>query len=752
MVFAVPAALILAVRGQAPSQSPSPPPDSYADSRTAALVTNARAARERNERLVTAYTAMVSQRIGVGIHALSRDRMLFRQELVAKIEWKRDGKSRVDVVGAREGIPVVKRDDQVPEDLDDNVRSLVVNPAEDYLRMIGVDQDNDGFVYPLRDGGERDYKFAAGDSTIITLPTGKRIRLMELRVIPRRADWKLMAGSLWFDADTYGLVRAVFRPARPFELRRDLEEEDKKDVPSWVNATGEVKYVTLEYGLYENRWWMLRYTAIDALGTMGSWLGIPIRMERVYSDYEVEGGTPPDPNSTFRPAGTLHRRRRDSTETAMDSVARKVRRDSIHKAIDLCIKQAEDSSHMMTREGRRAFRHRVRQCTRDHEGEDSSLAIVVPTDSLALIKSPALGQPILQMGDLITESELKGLAQAIGALPKRPWETAVELPRGVAAVLQRARYNRVEALSLGVGGKVDFGRLAVDGQARIGLADGWPNAEVGIATPGSSLRMRLAAYRRLTAANPDTRPFGVVNSVFGLFAHRDDGQYFRGQGVEFIARNPTTSSWNLRLYAERQSSARVETDFSIPHLFGSDAVFQPNIAADRADQAGAALTLHADRPISRSLTLGGEMFAEGATGDFDFGRGSVTLRGLITPSGPVAIAIAGSAGTSTGSVPIQSRFFLGGPASLRGYDGGVTSGTAFWSGRAEVANSFAAARVSLFSDIGWAGPREQFSSGKPLVSVGVGSSFLDGLVRMDLSRGLRAPKGWRFDLYFDGVL
>src|SRR5215468_5838166 len=152
MVFVVPAALVLAVAFQEPSQRIAPPPDSYADARTSALVTNARAARERNERLVTAYTAMVSQRIGVGIHALSRDRMLFRQELVAKIAWKRDGKSRVEVVGAREGIPVVKRDDQVPEDLDDNVRSLVVNPAEDYLRVIGVDEDNDGFVYPLRDG------------------------------------------------------------------------------------------------------------------------------------------------------------------------------------------------------------------------------------------------------------------------------------------------------------------------------------------------------------------------------------------------------------------------------------------------------------------------------------------------------------------------------------------------------------------------------------------------------------------------
>src|SRR5688572_23566934 len=204
------------------------PSDSYANQLTVSLVANARAARERNERLVTAYTANVSQRIGVGIRALSRDRMLFRQELAAKIEWKRDAKSRIEVLGAREGIPVVYRKDQIPEDLDNSVRWLVVNPAEDYLRIVGIDDDDDGFVYPLREGGERDYRFTAGDSTIIALPTGKRIRLMELKVAPRRYDWRLMSGSLWFDADTYGLVRAVFRPARPLALRRDAAPGGRK--------------------------------------------------------------------------------------------------------------------------------------------------------------------------------------------------------------------------------------------------------------------------------------------------------------------------------------------------------------------------------------------------------------------------------------------------------------------------------------------------------------------------------------------
>jgi hypothetical protein len=38
------------------------------------------------------------------------------------------------------------------------------------------------------------------------------------------------------------------------------------------------------------------------------------------------------------------------------------------------------------------------------------------------------------------------------------------------------------------------------------------------------------------------------------------------------------------------------------------------------------------------------------------------------------------------------------------------------------------------------------------VGAGVGASFLDGLLRIDLARALKSPKGWRLDLYLDGIL
>jgi hypothetical protein len=36
--------------------------------------------------------------------------------------------------------------------------------------------------------------------------------------------------------------------------------------------------------------------------------------------------------------------------------------------------------------------------------------------------------------------------------------------------------------------------------------------------------------------------------------------------------------------------------------------------------------------------------------------------------------------------------------------------------------------------------------------IGVGASFLDGLLRFDLTRAIRSPTGWRLDLYTDAAL
>ncbi|MFI5207192.1 MAG: hypothetical protein ACHQX4_04150 [Gemmatimonadales bacterium] len=756
---------------------------SRADSAAAGLVARARAARQRNERLVTSYTADVSQRIGVGIHALSRDRMLFHQELAAHIEWYRDRPSRIDVKGARQGIPIAVRGEQVPEDLVDQVRWLVIDPSEDYLRVIGA-ADSEGFVYPLVVGGESMYRFRAGDTTTITLPTGHTVQLLELVVTPRRSDFRLMSGSLWFDADSYALVRAVFRPARPFDLRRDADSSDRGDYPSWLPGVGvEVKYVTLEYGLYEFRWWMPRYIAVDAIATMGSLVGVPIRYERTYSDYHVEGGTPPVAGSTFRPAGSVRRgrgalaRTRDSVRAREDSLrssgvaaevvaadtvlarliadstALRTRTDSIRQVRRECMRHERDSLRAAERrrDSRPGVQVQVRVGRSSCFPPDTALMVVVPQDSMALLTNADLGRPILDMGDVISEGELEQVGREIGALGQRPWEFHPELPRGVGDLLGHFRYNRIEALSLGLGAQVDFGRLKADGSARVGVADWEPDFELGLTRPTENERFRLGGYRRLAAANPDVAPLDLGNSLTALLIGRDDGEYFRTLGAEVTG--AATSGWyRLRVFAERQRGASVGTEASLPHLFSPADTFRVNIAAQNADQAGAALTIRGSRTLSRALVVGAEASGEGATGTFRYAKGALTLRSTVLPPGPLVFGFEVAAGSSAGTVPVQSGYFLGGSPTLRGYDGGAFMGDAFWRGRFEVGTQLPAFRLAVFSDAGWAGARAAFQSGKAKWGGGVGASILDGLIRLDLARAFSAPRGWRFDIYLDGVL
>ena len=59
----------------------------------------------------------------------------------------------------------------------------------------------------------------------------------------------------------------------------------------------------------------------------------------------------------------------------------------------------------------------------------------------------------------------------------------------------------------------------------------------------------------------------------------------------------------------------------------------------------------------------------------------------------------------------------------------------------------------MFTDFGWAGPRDTFDWDDMLYGVGIGASLLDGLIRMDLSHGLRGPgRQFRLDLYLDALL
>ena len=147
---------------------------------------------------------------------------------------------------------------------------------------------------------------------------------------------------------------------------------------------------------------------------------------------------------------------------------------------------------------------------------------------------------------------------------------------------------------------------------------------------------------------------------------------------------------------------------------------------------------------SNGWRLLSDVRAEGAGGDFAYGRALFDETVSHSIGSSVSGALTASAGYSVGTVPLQRQFYLGGLRTVRGQTALTESGDAFWLGRAELGSNFSAVRAVIFPDVGWAGDRRNFSSpGRPRSGIGTGASFVDGLFRIDLSRGLFPAKLWR---------
>ncbi len=723
MSFAFLVTAVLAV------QSPATTGDSsaYLDAAARRLVAAARTRRETIDRSITAYRTRMRERIGVGIRALRRDRMLYRREIALHIDWRRDSVTRIEVIGARQSVPAAIPKPSLPEDLKNDAGDYAFDPASDRL-TVGWERQrssNDSirdakehrdleFRHPLAPGSEAYYRFATGDSSVVVLADGREIRLRELRIIPRRLDFRLMSGSFWIDENSHAVVRALIRPARPFDFEQDVEENAGEHIPGFLKPIrGEVRFLTIDYGLWNGRWWLPRLLAMEAVATAGSVLQMPMRYERIYDEYEVSGDT------TVRLAARPPR----ATE-ADDSVAR------------AACHEREETEKI--------------SCKCD-DGRCATFTVHIPTDTAALLASTTLPPPFGAANDtLISQGELEHLTQGLGDLPQAPWQLHVRRPRWGLA-----RFNRVEGLALGARGDVDLGRLRLDGGAYIATTDGEPDLQAGLLRETGNARIRLAGYRRLAGVDPAAHSLGIGNSLGALLLGRDDGDYFRATGAELTIEPPVTlpQRFTVRLYAERQRHALKRTDFSVPHAVHDDHVFRPNISADSANQFGASLTLRTQRGIDPARPQWtADVTLDGGTGTYRFGRMSSTVR-VAAPLGPnLATAVELAGGIADGVVPVQSYWYLGGPGTVRGYGGNASRGDAFWRARLELANRWPAARVVLFADVGRAGPREQLSIARALAGVGVGASFIDGLIRLDLTRAIRTPTGWRLDFYTDAAL
>jgi hypothetical protein len=775
----------------------------FKDAGAKSLLLRARVARLKQDSALLSYDATTYQRVsvGLGFKAIGRDRLAMRAEEASRVEWEKGRGALVDVHGSRTVIPIAglgMGNDERRQGGGNGVNVGAMSPIPYYpgrndlwigggLAQAEVDETQ--FVHPIAEGAEAYYTYQTGDSVIMTLPDDKKIVLRELKIEARWPKWNLSVGSFWFDEATAHLVRAVYRISMPMDVWTEVKDEneirkkdravrDSEDIASGragdanaiaqgggregrggrgrvrINNNDEdppvlvkaimnplkvdISAITMEYGLYNQRFWLPRTQALEGQAQV-MFIHVPVTVEQKfkYASVNEDLGVLPIPPRTISRVAVL----RDSLDSAKTN---RVLRDSlVREAV-----RARGKEISVQREKDCAATGMYSTIQRRYEGT-LSVAMRIPCDSTKLANSPDLPPSIYDKGDEVFgggERDLLVKALSFGLQPAWGPQTPT-----VDWGLSKTRYNRVEGISTGVGLTSALGAgytATVD--ARGSWADKQLNGSFTLARSNGRSTIQGTVYRRLDVMTDFGTPLSFGASIPALLYGRDEGAYFRTWGAELSGTTPKWGTLEWRLFGEQQWKADLNSRWT---LFGggNDSRFIANPAAQQASEFGAALKLRTSVGLDpNGFRLLSDVRVEGAGGDFSYVRGLFDETVSHSIGSKLAGALTLSAGYSGGTLPVQRLFYLGGLQTVRGQTALTAAGDAFWLTRAELGTNNPASRFIGFADLGWAGARDTWRMpGRPLSGVGVGWSFLDGLVRFDLARGLFPSQQWRFDSYLE---
>jgi hypothetical protein len=722
-------------------------------SATDALLAKARTARYQQDSTLAEYTAIARQRMssGIGLSTVfgvgipGPERLAARFESVARVGWHHAKGPWGEVIGSRGIAPFVG---QTEPDADDEIPLVLpYYPGTDALwpmtELRGAFHDHhDWITHPFAPGSDSLYEFSLGDSVGIRLASGERLTLREIRMRPRRPSERLVVGSLWVDAATGALVRAAYRPSTSVDLwplmSADMDDNDNEAARKFGPYTGTVREVIIEDGLYDGRFWLPRIRIASGEGTAHG-IRVTISIEQTFT-YEGVRGVPAGQRVVI-----------DSTPADRDSTGRVRYAEWNGRVTSGPCRAAGDTSTSFAGDSL-ATSDKLRVV----HSQGIRFRMIAPCNDSAAVHSPMLPGSIFDKGEaLFAEADFNRLRRDVaGALSidrQADWKPQ---PTKISYGWQGGllRYNRIEGLAPAVRAERELGKGYTSSYlARVGLADGIPTAEAAITRTNIERTWHATVYRRLSVANTWGDPLGIGASAVALLFGRDDGLYFHSIGLEAgSVERPSAGNFAIgwTAYAQREDAADPKTNFSFGRVFrGTD--FAPNISATAGFMQGLSTIVTdawGDDPRATRLTstLRGDAFSY----PHQFGgRGSVEL-GLTQGVGRTGtISLTGSAGTGSGLVT-QRLWYLGGPATVRGFAPGALVGEAFWFGRAEIGRGPPLFRPTLFGDIGWAGAQRDISQSSGTISgVGVGVGIMEGLLRLDVARASTGK--FRADFYFN---
>ena len=608
--------------------------DPAADALYRAAVDNWRTVDES----IVRYTARIQQRIAAALRTPLKDRILYRNETAVRAFWDRDYDAVVQVLGTRSQYPgrsIAVREGDL-DFLEDLPFDEPFEPGGDRL-FFGLSDSGDDeafeasddefwFAHPLAEGADTLYQFQSGDTLTLSLPDGRRLRAIQLDVLPRVADVHRITGSLWIEPETGALVRGVFRLSRQFDAIRDIPEmQEQEEAGSFRYVPGlfkpwtfDLTMVAVDYALWDFEVWLPRSMRIE--GEVGAGiLKIPVSMDVAY---EMESVTTVADETRLAEA-------REAGETPVGVEALEdVHFDSRAEAMEFIAQLLSEDATAYEPMGRG---------NRASQGRRSLL--IAPEDRALVATSPDLPPPIWEEAAAFPSDEQ--LEEYVKSLADLPAPTVQGIPWDFNWGWARpdlVRYNRVEGPALG--GKYEAaigGYYSVTASGFFGFADLQPKARLDLQRSTVLRRLSLGVYRENVATDPSAGYLGFGNTLDAFLFGRDNGEYFRSTGVDLTWEPPVGArdSFRFRAYAERQERLDVETSFSFFHMFDSGWRFRPNVLAADADEVGGELRLSpwwGGDPSGGQLGLelygqGGRWWAHEDDATRDYGRASAILRG-----------------------------------------------------------------------------------------------------------------------------
>ena len=558
---------------------------------------------------------------------------------------------------------------------------IAMNNFPDLIRLGEGDEVRD-VPHPVSPAGSQLYEYALNDSLTITLPD-RRLRVYEVKFRPKDFRAPRIVGSVFFEVSTADLVRMEFSFTRAAYIDQQLEDIT----------------VSIENSLWSGTWWLPNRQEIE-IRRRATFLDFPargiIRGRFEIEQYQFNTGL----------ADALFRRGPEIVSAPL----------------------AE----------RQAFSW---------------------TDSLdAAIRDMGRPASLRDFDEVRAEATAMAMGHVLTGLRQR------QLSGG--SISDFAHVNRVEGLSLGAGLAARSADEARELRLRAGMA-----TTTGLVTGGAALQQRrgpttwrLAGFREIRELGDIPVISRVVNSIFAQEGGRDYGDYWLATGGSLGMTRALGGRGSLRIEGgyERVDSLVARATWA------RGAYKRPNPGADEKGWGVGRVALRR-QPASFAATrdLSGQVELEGGAGGGRYARLFGELRWQV-PAGSGAILTRLAAGAGTEFLPRHRGFVLGGKGTLPGepfrrYGGRYLAwSNVEWQLPVRVPEirmgSFAGTGRGLTLapniSIGWTGGgmpgffADAAGLGAspthgPVVSIGIGASWLHDLLRFDLGYGTRSG-GWEF--------